>query len=660
MNVFAGCLLIAATMLVDADVNQAAIDDVRNGKQTEARAAWWGFDPEDATACLQSAIDSGAKRVIVEDMGRPWIVKPLRAASDQELVFEKGAVLQAKKGEFQGGTDSLLSVVSKQNVTIRGYGATFRMHRDDYAKAPYKKAEWRNTLQIRSSTNVQVLGLTMAESGGDGIYLGVAKRGVTNKNILIRDVVLEKHYRQGISVITAEDLLIENTIMRDTAGTSPMAGIDFEPNHFSERLVNCVMRNCIVENNQGVGYAFYLPNLTAASAPISIRLENCIARGSNRQPVSFTNGEGGEQGPMTGTLDFVDCKFSGGNGFVATFNRKPATGARIRFVNCQMEPGTSKPETPIFQFASRAGNQRNVGGVEFENCQIIDPQRRPLIGFYDGAKDLHLTDVSGTLTSRYGDTEVAVEITQNYLDQVHPGNKFQRFPKYETAQKSFVPVTQRKPDSLMQLSPFTLRRSGTYVLHAHRGTEVELNLLHQRVGNYSGESLAVDAITPSGEKLHVGEVPFESTRSLSFVAPETGIYRISIQAGPNKFALESANCPTVISSDTNRVAFVYSVGELYFYVPAGTKQFGIKAYGEGNEAVGVAVVNPQGETVWQNSKVSQLEQFVGTAESQQGEIWMLRITRPTTGSLEDYSIELQGLPPFLAPHRDCLLQPAAQ
>ncbi|WP_417750217.1 hypothetical protein [Rosistilla oblonga] len=658
MNLFAGSLLVAATLLANAGVNQSAIDEVRSGKRTEARASWWGFDPEDSTAALQSAIDSGAKRVIVEDMGRPWIVTPLQAASNQELVFEKGAVLQAKKGEFKGSTDSLLSVTGKKNVTIRGEGATFRMHRDDYAKPPYKKAEWRHTLQIKSSSNVQVLGLTMAESGGDGIYLGVATRGVTNKNIVTRDVVLDKHYRQGISVITAEDLLIENTVMRDTGGTSPMAGIDFEPNHFSERLVNCVMRNCIAENNQGVGYAFYLPNLTAQSAPISIRLENCIARGSNRAPLSFTNGEGKGQGPMTGTIEFVDCDFSGGSGPVATMNRKPAVGARVRFINCRLEPGASKPTTPVIFFASRAGNQLDVGGVDFENCQVHDPQQRPLIGFYDGARELHLIDVTGTLKTTSGDTQRTVEIDQKYLDDLHPGNKFQRFPKYETDGTTFIPLRAMKPDAMLPQPNFTLRGSGTFVLFAESGTPVELKLNHSHVGNYTGTPVVVEAIAPSGKKLPIGEVPLDTTGSLGFVAPETGIYQIPINVGPNKFSLEATNCPTVISSETGRVRFVYSSGKLFFYVPPGTKQFGVKASGDGGEVVGLSVLNPQGKSVWQKEKISGPQQFVGVPESQQGEVWTLQISRPSSGRMEDYFIELQGLPPFMATHRDCLLQPA--
>ena len=48
------------------------------GELTEAQASWWGFDPDDATASLQAAINSGVPRLIVEDMGAPWVVGPIR------------------------------------------------------------------------------------------------------------------------------------------------------------------------------------------------------------------------------------------------------------------------------------------------------------------------------------------------------------------------------------------------------------------------------------------------------------------------------------------------------------------------------------------------------------------------------------------------------
>jgi len=52
---------------------------------------------------LQAAINSGARKLIVEDMGAPWITDKLTLASDLEIVFEKGVIVQAKRGAFRGG-----------------------------------------------------------------------------------------------------------------------------------------------------------------------------------------------------------------------------------------------------------------------------------------------------------------------------------------------------------------------------------------------------------------------------------------------------------------------------------------------------------------------------------------------------------------------------
>ena len=78
-------------------------------------------------------------------------------------------------------------------------------------------------------------GLTIVESGGDGI-------GVTGKNITIRKCVCDRNHRQGISVFSVENLLIEDCVLSNTSGTAPQSGIDFEPDHPNEILKNVVMR----------------------------------------------------------------------------------------------------------------------------------------------------------------------------------------------------------------------------------------------------------------------------------------------------------------------------------------------------------------------------------------------------------------------------------
>ena len=267
-------LLIFNTVSLAQWAKPELVQEVLDGKRTEALASWWGFNAEDSTQFLQAAIDSGARKLIIDRQASDWITLPLKAASNQEIVLQDGVVLQAKKGAYLGRSDALLSLRQCENVVIRGekpgVKAVLRMNKADYQKPPYEPAEWRHGLSILSSSNVLVEDLTIEFTGGDGIYLGVCKAGVTCSAVTIRRVLCYENHRQGISVITARNLLIEDTIMRDTNGTAPQAGIDFEPNLANEELTNCVMRRCICEGNAGDGYEFYLPNLTSMAWCVSM------------------------------------------------------------------------------------------------------------------------------------------------------------------------------------------------------------------------------------------------------------------------------------------------------------------------------------------------------------------------------------------------------
>jgi len=136
----------------------AAVAEVLAGKRTTASAAWWGFDPEDATASIQSALDSGARQVVIPNTGRPWIVRPIRLSkSDQEVLFEKGVSVVAKKGEFKDGGDCLFQATNVRNLVLRGPGAILEMRKTDYWGDDYPGGQWRHGLSLRGCSNVQVL-----------------------------------------------------------------------------------------------------------------------------------------------------------------------------------------------------------------------------------------------------------------------------------------------------------------------------------------------------------------------------------------------------------------------------------------------------------------------------------------------------------------------
>ena len=260
-----------------------AVAEVTAGRLDRADAAWWGFDPADATAALQAAIDSGAPVVVVPAAPSPWVVGPLRLRSNLELVLEEGAVIEARAGAFLGRAENLLKGDGVENVTIRGYGATLRMRKADYTGPPYEKSQWRHAISLVSARRVRILGLRIESSGGDGIYLGSSRDRTLPpycEDVHIKDVTLLDHHRQGISVISARRLLIEDTIMANTRGTAPRAGIDFEPNQPHEELTDCVLRRCTLVDNAGAGLQVFLRKLDETSLPVSISVEDCVIRGN--------------------------------------------------------------------------------------------------------------------------------------------------------------------------------------------------------------------------------------------------------------------------------------------------------------------------------------------------------------------------------------------
>ena len=219
----------------------------------DASTTGGGFNVVDATNALQTAINTG-QDVWVPNMGTDWIVRPLiLTQNDQEIRFEDGVVVSAKQGEFMGTDDSLFYASGRSNVTLRGYGATLRMRQSDYAQAPYPAAEWRMGIDLRDVTNVEILGLTIEDTGGDGIYLGSLNQTNFNQNVMIKDVIIDNAYRNGISVISAEHVLIDNAVIVNTGGTAPQAGIDIEPNFATQRIQDISIHNSIIQSSDSYG-----------------------------------------------------------------------------------------------------------------------------------------------------------------------------------------------------------------------------------------------------------------------------------------------------------------------------------------------------------------------------------------------------------------------
>lgn len=393
------------------------------GERRVANAAWWGFDPVDATPAVQQAIDSGAPKVVIPYVGEPWIVRPIKLRDGLELVFEPGVLVLAKEGEFKGGGDSLFRAIDASDLTLRGYGATLRMRKADYQSDAYEKAEWRMGLRFVGCKRVLVEGLRIESTGGDGIYIGSSGRNRWCEDVVIRDCVCFDNHRQGISVISAENLLIENCILAGTDGTPPEAGIDFEPDSPDERLVNCIVRNCIMEANSGHAILVYLKPLNRQSEPVSIRFENCLSRmaPAGATPEDFQGketagwsgmavGAARDDGP-SGLVEFINCTAENTGKEGAKIFDKSARSVKVRFVNCSWKNSWVSlhrrfggPRVPVLIHLRRPELTEHPGGVEFVDCNVYDDVIGPAVQFEEDRSNFGLYDVHGQITvhNRYG------------------------------------------------------------------------------------------------------------------------------------------------------------------------------------------------------------------------------------------------------------------
>jgi hypothetical protein len=665
------CVLAAVAVLAltglafaEAAVNQQAIQDVAAGKIKVAKASWWGYDPMEATACLQAAINSRVPKLIVDNVGSPWVVDPISLVSNQEVFFEAGVEVVAKKGSFQGTGDSLFTAANVENLIFHGdprAPAILRMHRSDYAAPPYKKGEWRMVLELDSTTNVLVSDLILRDSGGDGIYLGVGTGFVPNKNVTIRNVVCDSNYRQGISVICAEDLLIENCQLINTGGTAPMAGIDFEPNRPGERLVNCVMRNCITRGNASTGYALYLPPLTAESLPISLRFENCRSIDDGGAGVAIYTGND-EAKAVRGSIEFVNCEFRRPKRAGIVIADKPAAGAAVTFRNCAVVGAAlHQPlESPVMLIVRGEASQA-IGGIAFDNLRIRDYRERTPITLSDNSGMAQLEDVTGRVVLEQNRKRTAYDLTPDLLARWIPIEKVKVVPRVPLKGLSLGPIQPLSGRDFGMPSVY-LRGPGEYAVWSAVGETVKLKLTFRQVGRYAGTTMPVTVLSPSGGKVASAQVPFGGESEVSFQAPETGLYRVSVDAGQNKSAVTHCDHPLLLPADGSPISLIGPAGQLYFYVPAGTSEFALRTHGEGTaEGVHGTLLDPAGRVVEDLDNITRLHQFLVTLSAPSGgEVWSIRLTTPTAMVCEDHSLSVLGIPPLVAGSPVALLVPTGR
>lgn len=569
---------------------------VESGHLKEAKVSWWGYDPVDSTVYLRAALGSKAKKVTLDRQPGPWYTLPLTGRSDLTLEIPEGAVLCAKRGEFRKRGDCLLRFASATNVVITG-GGTLKMWFEDYTnRTLYAWSEWRMGLSLLSCRNVLVENLRIADSGGDGIYLG--KRGNAfawaNEDVTIRNVVLTRHNRQGISVISADRLLIENCVIADTCGTPPMAGIDFEPNASTEMLRDITVRNCVLRGNHGAGLDFSVSYLTSASPAISITVENCVSVG-NHKPLKI-HGSANVINGFRGAVVFRNCVFD------------------------DLVPGYEQ-----FRRSSR-----ETMSVKFKDCMAANPEkggRLELLGDDCGWNSIP--------TPRWPD-----------------GSKITA-PRSPMPAVSSVRIHDSAPGQMSRFRSVFARASSEYMFYADSPRNVRFLATLRPVGRTAAvQACDIRIVSADGREIARPKAPerFNRECGISFRVPAKGFYRMLVRMKPAQVLnLVGADVPValVISSNGMTPGLNGRPGEVFIRVPEREKRFAVfSAGGGGAENVRVRIEDPKGVCTWDKDNISNSELWFPPTNPVPG-VWKISFLKGSKGCMDDYSVGLFGLPCWL-------------
>lgn len=138
--------------------------------------------------------------------------------------------------------------------------------------------EWGMGVMVAGCVNVDIYDIAIKDCWGDCIYVGQE-----SINVRINNCTLEHGRRQGISITSAEQVLIESCVISNVGGTAPEYAIDVEPNK-NDTVESVIIKNVKATNCKGGFLAWG----GATNATINnIELYNCYVKGSTEAEYAF-------------------------------------------------------------------------------------------------------------------------------------------------------------------------------------------------------------------------------------------------------------------------------------------------------------------------------------------------------------------------------------
>lgn len=225
----------------------------------------------DYTQFVQKAVDEN-NEILMPDFPVAINYKGISIPSNRKVEFQKNSSLIMLANDKKNYQSFLIS--NAQNVQI--INPTLIGDRDVHIG---EEGQWGMGISILSSNNVRIFNCDISKFWGDGIYISqdVKTKG-TSRNIVVDKGKIYDIRRNGISVISGENVKLNNLSITDINGVLPMAAIDIEPNQKEDVIKNITINNLRTSNsNIGVQVGIRkLPMQTRRMVGIQVKNLNSV------------------------------------------------------------------------------------------------------------------------------------------------------------------------------------------------------------------------------------------------------------------------------------------------------------------------------------------------------------------------------------------------
>ena len=653
---------MALPLCIFAFLPAMALFGVNAASSDVVKVSQFGHDPKDSTRFIQAALDSGAKRVVFDRQNGPWVALTVHARSNQEIVFEEGVELQAKRGAFMGLRDSLFNFDNVTNVTLRGLGkrgGILRMHKKDYQKPPYPRSQWRFALRLYSVQNVLVENMSFISSGGDGIIVTESDEGgATPRNVTIRNCVCDDNHRQGISVISAENLLVENCVFKNTSGTPPQAGIDIEPDSNVQCLENVVFRNCITSGNAGKGLELYLQKLDSTSRPISILFDKCTSDG-DYTAAAVHGGCLRESDFPKGLVEYRNCSLLSARGYGLYVSASPACAFDVLFDGCIVSNSFKD-----VRFESAMLRQGITDGVMLRNLKIWQSKERDWFSTGGFGPDVAPSRISGNVEVIKPDgRREHVVIDRKWAAKRMPEiNGGIQLPPHEGfPDLSAVEVVDMAPNKMVDVSPVAFGKGMRLLFYMDKPGSarfVSRQVTYKQDGAPPTGFYIVYKLETNGKRgqsWRIDASGFEP-REFSFNAPQAGFYELEMSLKETtRFLLVRASVPVAASTARRKRAMIAGNAgapfSMWFEKRKG-KRCSLVASGSDYYGFAAAVTSAEGDMVCKNDGSEKIF-YANISEMAKDGLCRIDFSKGKRGVYDWIYLDLYGAPPFffLTPHK---------